>query len=128
MLPFSDHVYLLEKGRIPFKGMLCCLFFFLMFRVETIQTVGPNKRLHNFPLEEKITCEARTFPGPIPSHLLGVGGRGLAESCKTAASCVKLARCLHRWLWLSHLEPEGLEGAAGHGEIFSICFVPCAFH
>lgn len=44
-----------------------------MFRVETIQTVGPNKRLHNFPLEEKITCEARTFPGPVPSHLLGVG-------------------------------------------------------
>lgn len=69
---------------IPFEGMLCCIFFFLTLRVEPILIVGPNKRLHNFPLEEKVPCEARTFPRPHLSRLLGVGRRGLAEICKTS--------------------------------------------
>lgn len=53
----------------------CFVAPFQMIVAETIQTVGPNKRLRNFPLEEKVTCEARTFPCPNPSHLLGVGKR-----------------------------------------------------
>lgn len=27
MLPFSDHVYLLEKARVLFEGILACFFF-----------------------------------------------------------------------------------------------------
>lgn len=92
----------------------CFVAPFQMIVAETIQTVGPNKRLRNFPLEEKVACEARTFPCPNPSHLLGVG-KELAEFCKTVTSCVKLARCPHRWAWFSHLGGRGWKEVRGVG-------------
>lgn len=47
MLPISDHVYLLEKAKHSFKR-----------NAEPVLTVDPNKRLHNFPLQEKVTSGA----------------------------------------------------------------------
>lgn len=99
-----------------------------MFRVETVKTLGPNRRLHNFPLEEKVTREARTFPCPNPSHLLGVGKRGCRNLQDRYFLCEFGKVPTQMAVVFSPLTGGGLKEPQGLGEVFAICSVPCAFH
>lgn len=133
MLPFSDHVYLLEKARIPFERMLCCfLSFFLFFKRSELRLFRLWDETRGYTIflwRKKLHVRQEHSLAPT-LHIFWGWGKGFGRN---------LQDCYFLWEtgWVppqmavvfAPLTRGDRRGRLqGMGSVFSVCFVPWAFH